>query len=252
MATKRRTNKPSAPRCLMVPYYRVSTDRQGVSGLGLDAQKTIVERLANQRGCAIPKEFIEVETGKIRERPELIKAIEHARRIGATLVVAKLDRLARNTRFLLELLESGVDVMFGDLPEIPAGGMGEFLITQMASVATLEARLTSERTKAALAAYKARGGKFGVALHGKQNLTPEARRKGLETLNAMQTERAREEYAEVIPIIKQLRDDGMSYEAIANELNRLGEPTRSGRPWQKVAVKRVIDRWIAPDSRPKG
>lgn len=234
--TKRKSIK--APKCLMIPYYRVSTDRQGESGLGLEAQKSIVEKIASQNGCSIPREFVEIETGKRSDRPELAKAIEHAKQIGATLVVAKLDRLARNTRFLLALIESGVDVLFGDLPEIPPGAMGKFLLTQMASVAELEAGLISERTKAALDAYRARGGRLGGQIPECRNLTEDARRKGRE----IQATQAREAYAEIAPDVLRLRSEGMTLRQIADDLNSRGITTRTGSAWTAVQVQRVL-RW---------
>jgi DNA invertase Pin-like site-specific DNA recombinase len=158
-----------------VSYLRVSTDKQGRSGLGLEAQREAVARCA----WNISAEYIETETGKRSDRPKLSAALAHAKAIGATLVVAKLDRLSRNVDFLRKLLASDVDLVFCDLPHVPPGAMGRFLLTQMASVAELEAGLISERTKAALAAAKARGVKLGNpngarALRGKQTGNAEA------------------------------------------------------------------------------
>ena len=147
----------------IIPYRRVSTDKQGKSGLGLEAQEDAIRQYASINKCQILRAFTEVESGKKSDRPELTKAFAHARRIGATVVIAKLDRLTRNTRFLLELIEAGADVAFCELPQIPPGPMGKFFLTLMAAVAELEAGLISQRTKAALKAYKARGGKLGAA-----------------------------------------------------------------------------------------
>ena len=144
-----------------VAYLRVSTDRQGKSGLGLEAQREAVARYLNGGGWKLVAEYVETESGKRNDRPKLKAALSHAKAMGATVVVAKLDRLSRNTRFLLDVIESGADVVFCDLPQIPPGPTGKFLLTQMASVAELERGLISERTKAALAAAKARGVKLG-------------------------------------------------------------------------------------------
>ncbi len=162
-----------------VSYLRVSTDKQGKSGLGLEAQREAVARYLNGGNWHLIKEYLETESGKRNDRPKLRAALSHAKATGATVVVAKLDRMSRNTRFLLDLIESGADVVFCDLPQIPPGATGRFLLTQMASVAELERGLISERTKAALAAAKARGTRLGNpngarALRGKQTGNKEA------------------------------------------------------------------------------
>jgi DNA invertase Pin-like site-specific DNA recombinase len=147
----------------LIAYRRVSTARQGASGLGLEGQDAAVAAYARLAGAVVVRAYTEVKTGKRAARPELTKALADCKRSKATLVIAKLDRLSRNTRFLLTLIESGVDVAFCDLPHVPPGAVGKFLLTQMAAVAELEAGLISERTKAALAAYRARGGLLGSA-----------------------------------------------------------------------------------------
>jgi DNA invertase Pin-like site-specific DNA recombinase len=154
----------------LIVYRRVSTARQGASGLGLEAQDVAVAAYAKGYGGTILRTYTEIETGKRADRPELAKALADCKRSRATLVIAKLDRLARNARFLLALIESGVDAAFCDLPTVPPGAIGKFLLTQMAAVAELEAGLISERTKAALAAYKARGGVLGSARPGAHRL----------------------------------------------------------------------------------
>ena len=144
-----------------VAYYRVSTDRQGKSGLGLDAQRVAVTKYVAGVGGVVAAEFEEVESGKRNDRPQL--AACRARR--AALVIAKLDRLARNARFLLHVVEGTGEagVVFCDLPSVPPGPVGKFLLTQMAAVAELEAGLISQRTRAALAAAKARGTKLALS-----------------------------------------------------------------------------------------
>jgi DNA invertase Pin-like site-specific DNA recombinase len=144
-----------------VSYYRVSTDRQGRSGLGLDAQKAAVQQRPNGGQWQLIAEFIEIESGKRAKRPQLDAALAACKKHNAKLVVAKLDRLSRNVSFLLKLIESRVEVLFADLPELN-GAMGKFVLITMASVAELEAGLISERTKAALKAAKARGVKLAV------------------------------------------------------------------------------------------
>jgi DNA invertase Pin-like site-specific DNA recombinase len=156
-----------------VSYLRVSTDKQGRSGLGVEAQREAVARYLNGGSWKLVAEYVETESGKRSDRPKLAAALAHAKAIGATVVFAKLDRLTRNVDLLRTLVTSGVDLVFCDLPHVPPGPMGRFLLTQMASVAELEAGLVSERTKAALAAAKARGVKLGNpnggrALRGKQ------------------------------------------------------------------------------------
>jgi hypothetical protein len=135
--------------------YRVSTDKQGRSGLGLDAQKAAVADRLNGGRWQIVGEFVEVESGKRASRPQLDATIAACKKHKAKLIVAKLDRLSRNVPFLLKLIDSGVEVLFADLPELN-GAMGRFMLTTMASVVEFEAGLISERTKAALKVAKAR------------------------------------------------------------------------------------------------
>jgi DNA invertase Pin-like site-specific DNA recombinase len=139
-----------------VSYLRVSTDKQGRSGLGLEAQREAVTRYLNGGNWTLAAEYVETESGKRSDRPKLAAALAHAKAIRATVVFAKLDRLTRNVDLLRSLVASDVDLVFCDLPHVPPGAMGRFLLTQMASVAELD-----ERTKAALAAAKARGVKLG-------------------------------------------------------------------------------------------
>ena len=146
----------SAHHGKFVSYYRVSTDKQGKSALGLEAQKAAVADRLNGGRWQIVGEFVEVESGKRASRPELDAALAACKKHKAKLIVAKLDRLSRNVAFLLKLIDAGVEVLFGDLPELN-GAMGKFVLITMANVAELEAGLISERTKAALKAAKARG-----------------------------------------------------------------------------------------------
>src|SRR5258706_4109529 len=143
-----------------VCYYRVSTGRQGKSGLGLDAQRAAVATYLNGGDWQIVDEYTEVESGKNSDRPALEKALAAARLHRASLVVSKVDRLTRSVAFLSRLLEAGVDVRFADLPQIE-GATGRFLLQQMVAVAELEAGMISKRTKDALAAAAKRGKNLG-------------------------------------------------------------------------------------------
>lgn len=144
-----------------ISYLRVSTDRQGRSGLGIEAQRAAVDAYLNGGRWTLVAEYVETESGKKSDRPKLAAALSHAKAIGAKIVFAKLDRLTRNVDLLRSLVNSGVDLVFCDLPSVPPGPMGRFLLTQMAAVAELEGGMISERTKNALAAVKARGVKLG-------------------------------------------------------------------------------------------
>src|SRR3954451_2513944 len=149
-----------------ISYYRVSTKRQGRSGLGLEAQRQAVATYLNGGLWQIVAEFTEVETGKRADRPELDEALAAARLHRCPLVVSKVDRLTRSVSFLSKLLDANVDVRFADLPQIE-GATGRFLLQQMAAVAELEAGMISARTRAALAAAKRRGKKLGGYRGGK-------------------------------------------------------------------------------------
>jgi DNA invertase Pin-like site-specific DNA recombinase len=226
-----------------VAYLRVSTDRQGKSGLGLEAQRDAVARYLNGGGWKLVAEYVETESGKRNDRPKLKAALSHAKAMGATVVVAKLDRLSRNTRFLLDVIESGADVVFCDLPQIPPGPTGKFLLTQMASVAELERGLISERTKAALAAAKARGVKLGNpngarALRGRHSGNREA-------VNAVRLE-AQRRADDLAGIIAALQSEGVaSAHALARELNARDILTPRGGRWWPATALRLLDRYRA-------
>ena len=220
-----------------VAYYRVSTTKQGRSGLGLEAQRDAVARYLNGDGRQVIIEFTEIESGRRGDRPQLDNALAAARLHRAPLVVAKVDRLTRSVSFLSRLLEAGVDVRFADLPAIE-GPTGRFMLQQMAAVAELEAGLISTRTKAALAAAKARGkvlgGSRGVTLSG------EARAIG----RAVQAERATKHAADLMPIMRGLKQTGVrTLSGIARALNDQGIPTPRGTgAWRPTQVSRVIVR----------
>ena len=214
---------------LLVPYYRVSTRRQGASGLGLEAQQACVANYASYGQHTILATYQEIETGKRADRPELAKAIAHAKRAKATLVIAKLDRLARNVHFLSGLMESRIEFVCCDNPHA-----NRLTLHILAAVAEDEARRISERTKAALAAYKARGGKLGTPT----NLTAEAARKGSEATQA----KARAAYAGLLPKLQAWRAAGSSFRQISALLNGTGHVTRNGGPWNHAQVRRVLAR----------
>jgi DNA invertase Pin-like site-specific DNA recombinase len=214
-----------------VSYARVSTDKQGRSGLGLEAQEAAIQAFLRPGDTLLSPTYVEVESGKRADRPELDKAIAHTKLTRATLLVAKLDRLSRDTRFLLNLIHSGVDVAFGDLPHVE-GAMGKFILTQMAAVAELEAGLTSQRTKAALQAAKARGKKLG-GFRGVK-VDPAA---GLEARQAA----AGSFKAQVAPKIEAAQAQGITSAAgIARTLNEQRVPTRRGGTWTAQQVQRVM------------
>ena len=217
-----------------IAYYRVSTHRQGVSGLGLEAQQASVIKFVNGYGELLG-EFTEVETGKRSDRPQLLKAIAQTKRSGATLVIAKLDRLARNVAFISSLMDSGIDFVACDNPHA-----NRLTIHILAAVAEDEARRISERTKAALAAYKARGGKLGSQHPKCKPISAEASRKGQRIGSERNRENARAAYADLFPMILQLRGEGVSLREIAHQLNEQGHSTRSGGKWSPAQVRRVI------------
>jgi DNA invertase Pin-like site-specific DNA recombinase len=219
----------------IIGYIRVSSRRQARSGLGLEAQQHTLDEYKRACGARVLATYTEVETGKAADRPELQRAIAHAKRSGATLVVAKLDRLARNAAFLLTLQASGLPMVFLDLP-----GANEFTVGVMALVAQHEAKLISERTKAALAAYKRRGGLLGGADPRCRNLTDRARAKGQRAASKAIAEGARNAYADLLPTMQEWRAAGLSQQAIADRLNEEGQTTRRGKPWNQVQVMRVL------------
>ncbi|MBR0751733.1 recombinase family protein [Bradyrhizobium jicamae] len=223
-----------------ISYLRVSREKQGRSGLGLEAQRAAVESYLNGGRWSVLAEYVEVESGKRNDRPKLTAALAHAKAMGAKVVFAKLDRLTRDVDLLRALVSSGVDLVFCDLPSVPPGPMGRFLLTQMASVAELEVGLIGERTKAALAAAKARGVKLGNpngarALRGKQTGNAEAVAKIKE--NASQRAMGLQ------GIVEGIKRSGItSVRAIAEELNNQGVLSPRGGAWHPTAVARLLSR----------
>ncbi len=225
----------------IVAYYRVSTAKQGTSGLGLAGQATAVEEYARQHGKAIVGRYTEVESGKLASRPELARALAHARRSGCTLVVAKLDRLSRNVAFLSSVMDSGCEFAAADMP-----AANKFMLHVMAAVAEHEAKAISDRTKAALAAAKARGTLLGSARPGHWDGHEDARLAGLEKAREASgkaiSAKAREAYADLAPVMLQWRTEGLTLKQIGDRLNSEGHTTRRGKPWNQVQVARVLQR----------
>jgi DNA invertase Pin-like site-specific DNA recombinase len=222
-----------------VAYYRVSTDKQKRSGLGLEAQKAAVQTYLDGGRWKLVGEFTERESGKRNDRPQLAQALIMCRLQNATLVVAKLDRLARNTQFLRTVVhESGErGVVFCDLPTIPEGPTGKFILTQMASVAELEAGLISQRTKAALKAAKARGVVLGCQ---NDNIAAYAKR-GAKASATVRSESAQKRAADILPVIEMIKEEGhTSLREIAAALNERGFTTARGGEWSSVQVMRVL------------
>lgn len=218
-----------------VSYLRVSTDKQGKSGLGLEAQRAAVERYLNGGQWALVKEYVERESGKRSDRPQLAAAMARAKAVGATLIIAKLDRLARNVHFVSGLMESGVDFIAADQPHA-----NRLTVHILAAVAEDEAQRISERTKAALAAAKARGVKLGNpngarALKGKQVGNKQA----VAAVKAAAQARAEN----VRAIIAECSERGITgVRKIADALNDRGVLTPRGAQWHPTSVARLLGR----------
>jgi len=216
----------------IVTYIRVSTDKQGRSGLGLEAQRAAIAAYAKTSGAVTVAEYQEVESGTNNARHELQKALKHARVTGAKLVIAKLDRLSRNAAFLLNLQESGVDFVACDMPEANALTVGI-----MAVMAQAEAKAISERTKAAMQAAKARGKTFG-----NPNGAAALRRAGRGNTASVQTikERANARATDLADVLEDLDMKGFkTLQAQANELNRRGIKTARGGRWHASSVSNL-------------
>ena len=213
-----------------IAYYRVSTKAQGKSGLGLDAQREAVRAYINGNGNRVLAEYVEVESGARNDRPELTRALAQCALLGATLVIAKLDRLSRNVRFIAALMDSGVDFVAVDFPQA-----NRLTVHILAAVAEHEREMISQRTKAALAAAKARGVKLGT-----NNLTDDARAKGRKASALATAKRARERAALVIPTIRDLQAGGASLNKVAAALNSKGVPSPRGGRWYPSSVSNAL------------
>ncbi|GHH20954.1 resolvase [Sphingomonas glacialis] len=216
-----------------VAYYRVSTAKQGRSGLGLDAQRAAVTAYLNGGSWELTGEVTEVESGKRDDnRPQLLEALRLCRATGATLIVAKLDRLSRDAAFLMQLKNSGAQFVAADMP-----GANTFTVGVMALVAQQEREAISARTKAALAAAKARG----VTLGGHRgHVLPHHRAAALSA--AVRSNASQASARDVRVSIEQARANGaVSLREIASALNQAGITTPRGGQWQASQVKRVIE-----------
>jgi DNA invertase Pin-like site-specific DNA recombinase len=225
----------------IIAYYRVSTKKQGESGLGLEGQQAAVDDFAARNGSELVHTYTEIESGKRADRPELAKAVAHAKRARATLVVAKLDRLARNVAFTSALMESGADFLCCDNPHA-----NRLTIHILAAVAEDEAKRISERTKAALAAAKARGTLLGSARPGHWEGREDARlaglakaRKGAAKANR---EAAQDACRDLFAELTEGRAAGKTLQELADTLNARGEKTRRGKAWGASQIVRLLER----------
>lgn len=218
---------------VFVSYLRVSTDKQGRSGLGLEAQREAVAQFLNGSNWRLAAEVVEVESGKRNDRPKLAEALRLARLHGATLIIAKLDRLARNVAFVSNIMEAGIEFTACDFPQA-----NRLTVHLLAAVAEHEAEAISTRTKAALAAAKRRGTVLGGFRGSK--ITAEARALGQVAIAARSDARA----ADVAPAIAELRAQGVtSLGALARGLTARGIPTARGQAiWTPMQVSRVLAR----------
>lgn len=215
-----------------VLYYRVSTQRQGRSGLGIEAQEAAVVAFLSARDTHVIGEYREIESGRKSDRQQLAAAMQMCRITNSTLLIAKLDRLARNVAFISNLMESGIDFTAVDFPE-----MNKLTIHIMAAVAEHEAVMISERTKAALAARRARG----LPLGNVASLRP-ADRAGVARAQSAWSRKAADHAAMVLPAIQEMQAGGMSLRATARDLAKRGFATLRGGHWTATQVSAVLRR----------
>jgi len=214
-----------------VSYLRVSTTQQGISGLGLEAQREAVAAYLNGGKWTLVREVVEVESGKRNDREALAMALKICRQQKATLVIAKLDRLARNVHFISGLMESGVEFVAVDMPEA-----NRFVVHIMAAVAEQEAVAISMRTKSALAAAKVRGTSLGGRRVSSERFA-EIAAQGRKMWSGM----AHKRRAAIVPVIGELRAAGaVSLRQIASGLNARGEASPRGGEWSATQVRRVL------------
>jgi DNA invertase Pin-like site-specific DNA recombinase len=213
-------------------YFRVSTDKQGIRGLGMAAQETAVTQFLQRHDGVLIASYIEVESGRKVDRPELLAALAHAKKERAVLVIAKLDRLARNVAFISQLLESGVELVCCDMPQA-----NRLTLHILAAVAEHEREMISQRTKAALAAAKARGVKLGTPNPNPINARSGRSRKTAAFMDMMR------------PIAAVLEGQGHSRRAIARLLNERGYKTYAGREWKVQQVSNLLNAERYPSLR---
>ena len=232
------SDRSAKKQAKVVAYYRVSTERQGRSGLGLEAQRKAVLDYLNGGRWTLVAEHTEVESGKHNDRPELAKALADCRLHGATLVVAKLDRLSRDAAFLLTLRDAGVEITAADMPDA-----NRLTVGIMAMIAEHERDAISARTKAALAAAKARG----VALGNPTHLDSNARRLGTTASARVRSARAAQRARDAAATIAELRAAGArSLRDFARGLNDKHVPAGRGGVWHPASVRRLLARTAAP------
>jgi len=219
-----------------IAYYRVSTAKQGISRLGLEAQQKAVRDYLNGGNWELIQEVTEIESGKRSDRPQLAEALRFCRLYNAKLVIAKLDRLARNVAFVSALMEAKVSFVAVDLPTA-----NNFTVHIFAAAAEHEAKAISDRTKAALAASKARGRKLGGLREGGFG-QPEQRLVGQRRSIQTRQAKAQSFAADVFPFIAEMLNAKMSLRSIAAYLNAKRIPTARGKVWTATAIKRLLKR----------
>ena len=218
-----------------ISYLRVSTARQGASGLGLEAQREAVSRYLNGGSWSLIQEVMEVESGKRNDRPAIAEALRLCRLHKATLVIAKLDRLARNVHFISSLMESGVDFVACDFPEA-----NRLTVHILAAVAEHETAMVSARTKAALAASKTRGTQLG-GLRGAASRMAGMAAKGTALSAKVRKASSASRRNDLLPVIEDIRRKGFSsLRQLAAELDKLGIATPRGGYWTATQVSRVV------------
>jgi DNA invertase Pin-like site-specific DNA recombinase len=215
-------------------YYRVSTQRQGLSGLGMDSQRETVARYVETVGGSVLRAYQEVESGTKADRPELARAVSDARRSKATICIARLDRLSRDAHLIAGLQKMAVPFVCCDMPEADDTMIGIY-----GYLGQREAKLISARTKAALAQAKIRG----VVLGKVENMTQAGRAKGAILAGAANRKKAVEAYADLGPWLAELRAEGLSLREIVAKLDQEEHTTRRGRPWNPTQVSRVLARF---------
>jgi DNA invertase Pin-like site-specific DNA recombinase len=215
-----------------IAYFRVSTDKQGKSGLGLEAQREAVLSFLNGGKWTLVAEFVEVESGKRNDRPQLTAALAACKKQKAKLVIAKLDRLSRNLAFIAALMDSGVEFVAVDNPHA-----NKLTVHILAAVAQHERELIAQRTRDALQAAKARGTKLG------NPKLAAARESAIEGNRAAAARYA----ANVLPVIREIQASGItSLRGVARALTARGIATARGGEWSPVQVRDILDRAGAP------
>lgn len=216
-----------------VSYLRVSTDKQGRSGLGLEAQRTAVREYLDGGRWKLIGEYVEVESGKNNERPKLQQALHRAKVTGATLVIAKLDRLSRNVAFIAKLQESSAKFACADMPDA-----NQLTIHIFAALAEHERKMISERTKRAMQAAKRKGRVFGNP-NGARALRGLGNKPAVKALKAEADRHAQD----VLPIVQDIEASGVTtLHGIAAELNDRGILTARSGQWHPTTVKNLLER----------